>query len=63
MSLKYEKYPDSGEPSSRFVLLVNTFEVRDRIKESLINKLLHIHVTDMLPRRYSAKMVSIILCN
>ena len=57
--MKYEKYPDSSEQSSRFVLLVNDFEVRDRIKESVINKLLHIYVTDMLPRRYSAKMVSV----
>ncbi len=55
--LQQETYPSSCEQSSRLVLLVGDVEVRDRLAQSHINKLLYQYTTEALPRQAHASMV------
>lgn len=55
-------YPAPGQeveerPLSRQVLIVQELEVRDRLASSQINKFLHLHTSERLPRRTHSHMV------
>lgn len=44
-------------PLSRQVLIVQELEIRDRLAASKINKFLHLHTSERLPRRTHSNMV------
>uniref|UniRef100_H0VCN2 Autophagy related 2A n=1 Tax=Cavia porcellus TaxID=10141 RepID=H0VCN2_CAVPO len=57
-------YPAPGQeveerPLSRQVLIVQELEVRDRLASSQINKFLHLHTSERLPRRTHSHMLTI----
>ncbi|KAH9496150.1 Autophagy- protein 2 A [Bulinus truncatus] len=54
---RYEVYPNHTKQASRFKLLVNNIEVRDRIKSSEVNKLLVKLVDKEHPEQSSAYML------
>lgn len=56
--LQYELYPAGFEQSGRLVLLVSDVEVRDRLADSHINKLLYQYTTEAMPKQSHASMVS-----
>lgn len=56
VSFQHEAYPAEATESSRQVVVVNSFEVRDRLKASAINKLLHLYSSRHRPRQSSANM-------
>ncbi|KAH9496155.1 hypothetical protein Btru_012170 [Bulinus truncatus] len=56
---RYEVYPNHTKQASRFKLLVNNIEVRDRIKSSEVNKLLVKLVDKEHPEQSSAYMLMI----
>lgn len=70
VSFQHEVYPeepapggDPGQeleerPLSRQVLIVQELEIRDRLATSKINKFLHLHTSERLPRRTHSNMVS-----
>ena len=45
--------------ASRQIALINTFEIRDRVKNSDINKLLHIYSSKLRPRQSHANMFNL----
>ena len=45
--------------ASRQIVLINSFEIRDRVKNSDINKLLHLYSSKIRPRQSHANMVSL----
>lgn len=46
-------------PLSRQVLIVQELEIRDRLATSKINKFLHLHTSERLPRRTHSNMVRV----
>ncbi|KAI8784568.1 autophagy-related protein 2 A [Biomphalaria glabrata] len=54
---RYEVYPNNTKQASRFKLLVNSIEIRDRIKSSEVNKLLVKLVDKEHPEQSSAYML------
>lgn len=48
-------------PLSRQVLIVQELEIRDRLATSKINKFLHLHTSERLPRRTHSNMVRVYL--
>ncbi|KAM4845899.1 autophagy-related protein 2 homolog A isoform 2-T2 [Thomomys bottae] len=46
-------------PLSRQVLIVQELEIRDRLASSQINKFLHLHTSERLPRRTHSNMLTI----
>ncbi|XP_059157268.1 autophagy-related protein 2 homolog A-like [Physella acuta] len=54
---RYDVYPSNTKQASRFKLLVNSFEVRDRIKSSEVNKFLVKLVDKEHPEQSSAYML------
>lgn len=71
VSFQHEVYPeepapggDPGQeleerPLSRQVLIVQELEIRDRLATSKINKFLHLHTSERLPRRTHSNMLTI----
>ncbi|KAM6161060.1 autophagy-related protein 2 homolog A isoform 2-T2 [Erethizon dorsatum] len=71
VSFQHEVYPEEpvavpvpgqeGEerPLSRQVLIVQELEIRDRLASSQINKFLHLHTSERLPRRTHSHMLTI----
>jgi len=62
MAAQHETYPATDQrnsPVSRQILLIPNLEVRDRLAESEINKLLHMLNNKSRPRQSSAHMVSL----
>lgn len=69
MSFQHEVYPEElavgpapsqeleERPLSRQVLIVQELEIRDRLATSQINKFLHLHTSERLPRRTHSNMV------
>ncbi len=55
--MQHETYPSSYEQSSRLVVLVGDVEVRDRLTDSHINKLLYQYTTEAMPKQAHASMV------
>ena len=55
---RYEVYPQTAKQASRFKLLVNNIEMRDRVSASEINKFLVKLVDKEHPMQSSAYMVS-----
>lgn len=58
LRVQHEKYPANSEQVARLVLLVHELEVRDRLRQSNINKLLYQYTTEASPRQSHAHMVS-----
>ena len=62
MAAQHETYAETenkNSPVSRQILLIPSLEIRDRLVESEINKLLHVFSSKARPRQSSAHMVSI----
>lgn len=67
VSFQHEVYPEESaiaggqeldeRPLSRQVLIVQELEIRDRLAASKINKFLHLHTSERLPRRTHSNMV------
>ena len=57
ISLQHEIYPSSSTQSSRQIAIVKSFEIRDRLATSDINKLLHLYSNKMRPRQSNANML------
>lgn len=74
VSFQHEVYPEESatgggpgqepeeRPLSRQVLIVQELEIRDRLATSKINKFLHLHTSERLPRRSHSNMVSVLGC-
>ena len=56
ISAQHELYPDTAREASRQILIINNFEVRDKIESSDINKLLHLYSNKLRPRQSNANM-------
>lgn len=56
--IQHETYPANCEQSSRLVVLVGDVEVRDRLAQSHINKLLYQYTTEAMPKQSHTSMVS-----
>ncbi|XP_021120271.1 autophagy-related protein 2 homolog A isoform X3 [Heterocephalus glaber] len=71
VSFQHEVYPEEPaadstpgqeveeRPLSRQVLIVQELEIRDRLASSQINKFLHLHTSERLPRRTHSNMLTI----
>jgi len=62
MAAQHETYPliqEKNAPVSRQLLLIPSLEVRDRLVDSEINKLLHVFSNKTRPRQSSAHMLSL----
>uniref|UniRef100_I3MEC9 Autophagy related 2A n=1 Tax=Ictidomys tridecemlineatus TaxID=43179 RepID=I3MEC9_ICTTR len=71
VSFQHEVYPEEPavgpvpsqeleeRPLSRQVLIVQELEIRDRLATSQINKFLHLHTSERLPRRTHSNMLTI----
>lgn len=71
VSFQHEVYPEESaiagglgqeldeRPLSRQVLIVQELEIRDRLATSKINKFLHLHTSERLPRRTHSNMVRV----
>lgn len=62
MAAQHETYlrtEERNSPVSRQIFLIPNLEIRDRLVESEINKLLHMHSSKSRPRQSSAHMLSI----
>ncbi|KAM5247187.1 autophagy-related protein 2 homolog A isoform 2-T2 [Ctenodactylus gundi] len=71
VSFQHEVYPEElatspapnqeleERPLSRQVLIVQELEIRDRLASSQINKFLHLHTSERLPRRTHSNMLTI----
>nr|XP_020020532.1 autophagy-related protein 2 homolog A isoform X3 [Castor canadensis] len=71
VSFQHEVYPEETatdtapgqeleeRPLSRQVLIVQELEIRDRLASSQINKFLHLHTSERLPRRTHSNMLTI----
>ncbi|XP_021007108.1 autophagy-related protein 2 homolog A isoform X2 [Mus caroli] len=71
VSFQHEVYPEESaiagglgqeldeRPLSRQVLIVQELEIRDRLATSKINKFLHLHTSERLPRRTHSNMLTI----
>ena len=59
VQFQHETYPGGCREASRQVLIIPSFEVRDRHYLSNINKLLHLYSSRTLPRQTNANMLSI----
>ncbi|XP_027264310.1 autophagy-related protein 2 homolog A isoform X6 [Cricetulus griseus] len=71
VSFQHEVYPEESatgggpgqepeeRPLSRQVLIVQELEIRDRLATSKINKFLHLHTSERLPRRSHSNMLTI----
>ncbi|XP_029422190.1 autophagy-related protein 2 homolog A isoform X2 [Nannospalax galili] len=71
VSFQHEVYPEEPttvtapsqeleeQPLSRQVLIVQELEIRDRLATSKINKFLHLHTSERLPRRTHSNMLTI----
>ncbi|GBM63346.1 Autophagy-related protein 2 A [Araneus ventricosus] len=59
--MKFERdvYPEDNEYASRYVLLVDDIEIRDRLKSSNINKFLYQYSSQKIPRQSNANMVEV----
>ncbi len=57
MRIQHETYPSGCEQSSRLVLLIGDLEIRDRLADSNINKLLYQYTTEAMPKQSHASMV------
>ena len=56
VSAQHELYPETAREASRQILIINNFEVRDKIESSDINKLLHLYSNKLRPRQSNANM-------
>lgn len=59
ISAQHELYPVESREASRQILIINSFEVRDKLVTSDINKLLHLYSNKLRPRQSNANMFSI----
>lgn len=59
VQFQQEVYPLDSEYSSRYILLINDIEIRDRLSISQINKFLYHYTTKDLPRQSHANMIEI----
>ncbi|XP_005384601.1 PREDICTED: autophagy-related protein 2 homolog A isoform X3 [Chinchilla lanigera] len=71
VSFQHEVYPEEPaadpapgqeveeRPLSRQVLIVQELEIRDRLASSQINKFLHLHTSERLPRRTHSNMLTV----
>ncbi|XP_055954080.1 autophagy-related protein 2 homolog B-like [Argiope bruennichi] len=59
--MKFERdvYPEDNEYASRYVLLVEDIEIRDKLKSSNINKFLYQYSSQKIPRQSNANMVEV----
>lgn len=55
----HDVYPDSAVQASRQVLSIGEIEIRDRLAQSHINKLLYQYCSEARPRQSHANMVLI----
>ncbi|XP_012275672.1 autophagy-related protein 2 homolog B isoform X2 [Orussus abietinus] len=53
---QHEVYPENTTEASRQILLVNEFEIRDRLQSSNINKFLYQYRSEAMPRQSHANM-------
>uniref|UniRef100_A0A8C5E3R7 Autophagy related 2A n=1 Tax=Gouania willdenowi TaxID=441366 RepID=A0A8C5E3R7_GOUWI len=51
--------PDSEQPLSRQVFIVQELEVRDRLASSQINKFLYLYTSESMPRRAHSNMLTV----
>ena len=63
ISAQHEVYPENGRESSRQIVMIRSFEVRDKLENSDINKLLHLYSNKLRPRQSNANMFSIKVIN
>lgn len=54
----HEIYPETSSKASRQVLVITDLEVRDRLKDSQINKFLYQYTSQLRPKQSNASMVS-----
>lgn len=59
VSGQHEIYPEDSRQASRQILIVNSFEIRDKLASSDINKLLHLYSNKLRPRQTNANMFCI----
>lgn len=52
-----ENYPDNKFQAARYVLLVDEFEIRDRVEYSNFNKFLYLYTTQERPKPSNGNMV------
>ena len=57
LRVQHETYPPSYEQVCRVVVLIGEVEVRDKLANSEINKLLYQYTTEAMPRQSHASMV------
>lgn len=55
VSARYEEYPDDTYEAKRFVLVVNNFEIKDKLQSSSINKFLYRFHSESSPKQAHAK--------
>jgi len=48
MSLQHEVYPENYKESSRQIIVIKSFEVRDRLETSDINKMINLYTNKVL---------------
>ena len=56
VSAQHEVYPGESREASRQILLMKSFEIRDKLESSDINKLLHLYSNKLRPRQSNANM-------
>ena len=59
ISAQHELYPEDNREASRQILMIKSFEVRDKLENSDINKLLHLYSNKLRPRQSNANMFSL----
>ena len=59
ISAQHEVYLGDSREASRQILLIRSFEIRDKLENSDINKLLHLYSNKLRPRQSNANMLSL----
>ncbi|CAD5113882.1 DgyrCDS3044 [Dimorphilus gyrociliatus] len=54
-----ESYPENKVQAARYILLVDEFEIRDRLEYSNFNKFLYLHTTQDRPKPSNGNMIAI----
>lgn len=57
LKFQYEVYPEDVKQASRYVLLIQEVEIRDRLASSNINKFLYQYYSTARPKQSNANMV------
>ncbi|CAG7725322.1 unnamed protein product, partial [Allacma fusca] len=59
VKFQHEVYPQNTEQASRQVLVINSVEIKDKLKSSQFNKMLYLYTSSTLPKQSYANMVVI----